>query len=447
MPGKIGSVGRPASLLGAVLLSAIWTAPASAAPGDLDSAFSSDGWVRTLEVRSETNNYLPEGAEDLAIQPDGKIVAVGELEDGTSNWYFGAFRYLPSGGLDETFGEGGWVDTDLGSFEFAHAVALQGDGKIVVAGEGDCELATCFVIVRYKADGSLDSAFGGGDGVVRTMFRQCGCWALDVAIQPNGKIVAAGWRFRYGDALDDDLFAVARYLPDGALDRTFSGDGRVSVDLGFGDDIAHSVAVLPGGKVLVAGQGTRNRYLTEDDFALARFRNDGTLDPGFSGDGLRTINFGRQRYDIAYSLDVQDDGRILVAGTTSDELEAHPRLAVARLNPGGSLDRSFGRDGLIRFRPGPYGGYARTMVQHPDGRVVVAGRRFVDAVHDSSDWIVLRYLRNGTPDPSFGGDGMVVTDFGTGADRAGGITIDADGKIVVGGWIYESLGLARYLTR
>jgi uncharacterized delta-60 repeat protein len=421
-------------------------APAAAAPGDLDGSFSGDGWVRTLEVRSETNNYLPEGAEDMAIQPDGKIVAVGELEDGTSHWYFGAFRYLPGGGLDESFGEGGWVDTDLGSFEFAHAVALQPDGKIVVAGEGDCELATCFVIVRYNEDGSVDSTFGGGDGVVRTMFAQCGCRAYDLAIQPNGKIVAAGWRFRYGDALDDDLFAVARYHPDGTLDRTFSRDGRVSVDLGFGDDIAHAVASLPGGKVLVAGQGTRNRYLTEDDFALARFRNDGTLDPTFSGDGLRTINFGGRRHDIVHSLDVQDDGRILVAGSSSGELEAHPRVAIARLNPDGSLDDGFGRGGLRRFRPGPYGGYAGAVVQHPDGRVLVAGRRFVDATHDPSDWIVLRYRRSGTLDPSFGGVGIVVTDFGTGADRVGAIDIQADGRIVVGGWIYESLGLARYLA-
>jgi uncharacterized delta-60 repeat protein len=435
-----------ASLSAALVLSVGSAVPAAAAPGDLDSSFSGDGWVRTLEVRTETNNYLPEGAEDIAIQPDGKIVSVGELEDGTSHWYFGVFRYLPDGELDDSFGEGGWVDTDLGSFEFAHGVALQADGKIVVAGEGDCEFATCFVIVRYDSDGNLDPTFGGGDGVVRTMFRQCGCWALDVAIQPNGKIVAAGWRFRYGDALDDDLFAVARYLPDGSLDRSFSHDGRVSVDLGFGDDIGHSVAVLPGGKVLVAGQGTKNRYLTEDDFALVRFRNDGTLDPTFSGDGMRMVNFGGRRYDVAYSLDVQDDGRILVAGSSSDERETHPRLAVARLNPNGSLDGSFGSGGLRRMRTGPYGGVARAVVQQQDGRVLVAGRRFGDADHDPSDWLVLRLLRSGTLDTSFGGDGIVVTDFGTGADRAGAIALQSDGRIVVGGWIYESLGLARYLA-
>ena len=82
-----------------------WAAPAEAAPGDLDGSFSGDGWVWTLELRTETNNYLPKGAEDLAIQPDGKIVAVGELQDGASNWYFGVFRYLPGGELDSGFGD------------------------------------------------------------------------------------------------------------------------------------------------------------------------------------------------------------------------------------------------------------------------------------------------------------------------------------------------------
>lgn len=98
------------------LLGALALAPAAAgAPGDLDGSFSGDGWLRTLEVRSADNNYLPRGAEDVAVQPDGRIVAVGELIDGTSHWYFGAFRYLPNGELDPSFGKGGWVDTDFGS--------------------------------------------------------------------------------------------------------------------------------------------------------------------------------------------------------------------------------------------------------------------------------------------------------------------------------------------
>jgi uncharacterized delta-60 repeat protein len=125
---------------------------------------------------------------------------------------------MPNGDLDRSFGEGGLVATNLGSFEVAHAVAIQRDGKTVAAGETLRERAVCFGIARYNEDGTLDRGFGTG-GVARTMFAQCGCLAHDVAVQPNGRIVAVGRRFRYGDAQDDGLFAVARYLPNGRLGR------------------------------------------------------------------------------------------------------------------------------------------------------------------------------------------------------------------------------------
>ena len=423
----------------ASVLALVGATRSSAAPAELDPAFSGDGWVRTLEVRTDTNNYLPEGAEDVAIQADGKILAVGELEDGVSNWYFGLFRYRADGSLDPTFGDGGWVDTDLGNADFAHAVAVQPDGKIVVAGEADCRYATCFTLARYTATGALDGTFGAGDGVVRTMFSQCGCRAYDVAIQPNGKIAAVGWRFRYGDNQDDDLFAVARYLPDGRLDQTFSGDGRASLDFGWGDDVAEAVAVQPDGKIVVAGYGTRNRYLTESDFAFARFRSNGTLDPTFSGDGLATVHFGSNRSDGATSVDIQADGRILAAGPSGPR----PRLALTRLTASGSVDRAFGRR---LTKPGRWGGYARAVVEHPDGRIYVAGRAFEDSTHDASDWVVARYLRSGALDSSWSGDGIRRTDFGTGADEAAALALQADGKLVAGGSIYGSLGLARYLT-
>jgi uncharacterized delta-60 repeat protein len=409
----------------AVLLVAVGIA--SAAGGELDPSFSGDGWVRTLEVRSASNNYLPGGAEDVALQPDGKIVAVGEIIDGTSHWYFGVFRYLPDGSLDRSFGDGGWVEVDLGSAEFAHAVAVQRDGKIVVAGEGSCPRATCFALVRFAPDGSVDRSFG-TDGVVRTMFDQCGCRAYDVAIQPDGKIVAVGWRFRYGDAQDDDLFAVARYLPDGGLDKSFSRDGRASVDFGFGDDFARAVAVQADGRILVAGAGTRNRYRTESDFAFARFRPDGRLDRSFSGDGLATVDFGGLLSDTAYGIALGRDGRIIAAGA-SGKTGSVPRFAVARLRPNGTLTWK------RLTRPGPHGGYARAVVQLADGSVVVGGRAFADDRLDASDWALVRYGTRG---------GITLGDFGTGADWIGALAVQRDGKVVAAGSIYESQALARY---
>jgi uncharacterized delta-60 repeat protein len=157
---------------------AVLMAVTLAGGGDLDPSFSGDGWVRTLEVRSATNNYLPKGAEDAALQPDGKILAVGEIIDGTSHWYFGVFRYLPDGTLDPSFGERGFAELQIGTVSFANAVAVQRDGRIVVAGEGSCPRAICFAAARFMPDGTVDRSFGEG-GVVRTMFSQCGCRAYD----------------------------------------------------------------------------------------------------------------------------------------------------------------------------------------------------------------------------------------------------------------------------
>jgi uncharacterized delta-60 repeat protein len=410
--------------------------------GDLDPSFSGDGWVRTLEVRSPSNNYLPAGAEDLAVQADGKLLVVAEIIDGASHWYFGVFRYTPDGELDRSFGDGGWAELELGAVSFAHAVAVQRDGRIVVAGEGSCPRAICFAAVRFMPDGTVDRSFG-GDGAVLTMFPLCGCRAYDVAVQPDGRIVLVGMRFRGGDAQDDQLFAVARYLPDGRLDRTFSRDGLASVDFGYGDDDAFAVAVQRDGRILVAGSGTRNRYRTEDDFAFARFRRDGRLDRTFSGDGRATVDFGSRRSDSVHGLVLQRDGRILAAGASGTQKTA-PRIAVARLRADGRLDRSFGAGGRRRTLPGPHGGYALAAVEQADGRIVVAGRAFEDARLDASDWVLARYGRGGALDRSFGRGGLVVSDFGTGADWAGALAERRDGRIVVAGSIYESQAIARY---
>ena len=423
------------------VLGALALAPtAAAAPGDLDGSFSGDGWLRTLEVRSADNNYLPRGAEDMAVQPDGRLVAVGELIDGTSHWYFGAFRYLPNGELDSSFGAGGWVDTNLGDFEFPHAVAVQPDGGIVVAGEGDCRYAQCFVLARYRPDGSLDPGFGEG-GIVRTSFGLLhASRAFDVALTPSGRIVAVGFVQMGGDAQDSSHFAVARYLPDGSLDRSFSRDGRATVDFGYGNDLAYAVATQRGGRVVVAGQGTRNHNLTQDDFGFARFRRNGRLDRGFSGDGKRTVNFGGRRFDVAYGLAVR--GRsILATGSSVVAPERAPAVALVRLGWGGGLARGFGRR---RVLPSPGGGIGRAVALQPDGRILVAGRAYSDSSQDASDWALLRYRRSGRLDRAFGGDGIVVTDFGTGEDSARALAV-RDGRILVAGTIYSTQGLARYL--
>lgn len=318
-------------------------------------------------------------------------------------------------------------------------MAVQPDGGIVVAGEGDCQYAMCFVLARYQPDGSLDPGFGEG-GIVRSPFGLTqASRAFDVSLAADGRIVAAGFVQKGGDAQDSSHFAVARYLPDGRLDPSFSRDGRATVDFGYGNDIAYAISHQTRGRIVVAGHGSRNHNRTEDDFAFARFRQDGRLDRSFSGDGRRTVNFGGRRY-VAYGLAVR--GRSIVAtGSTVVAPERAPSVAMVRLTWSGGLAPGFGRRQTL---PSPGGGIGRAVLAEQGGRILVGGRAYSDSSQDASDWALLRYTRRGRLDLSFGGDGVVVTDFGTGEDSVRALTLHG-GRILAAGSIYSSQGLARYL--
>ena len=413
-------------------------AVAAAAPGDLDPGFGGGaGWVRTLEVRAGEGNYLPRGAEDVALQPDGKVVAAGELQDGRSSWYFGVFRYNADGSLDTSFGSGGWTAVDLGSFEHPRAVAVQPDGRIVVAGETDCETARCFAAMRFNPDGSIDTSFGAG-GVVRHEFYLNAAWANDMAIDRRGRIVLAGSRLRGGDAQDSELVCVMRLLPDGRPDPSFSGDGVALIDHGYGNDSAEAVA-LQGGRIVVAGQG---RNAAGARFGVARLRSDGRLDRSFGRRGHRLISFGRNRLATAHAVTTAPGGGLVVAGSTAIE-DRMPQVAVTRLTRSGALDRRFGR---VRTSPGPFGGHALAVAAPTRRSVLVAGRAFADASIDASDWALIRYGRGGGLDRSFGAGGIARADFGTGSDKATAVALTPD-RAIVAGSIYESLGLARFVIR
>jgi uncharacterized delta-60 repeat protein len=436
---------RRAALLALAFLIAVL--PAAAASGDLDRTFSGDGWVRTYDIFGYSKRFFPKGAEDVAIQPDGKILAVSELQDGNSHWWFGVYRWLPNGDLDRSFGSGGWVATDLGAFPMPHTVALQADGKILVGGQIECpDLQLCFGIVRYNPNGSIDGSFG-TSGVARATFpgSRCGCDLHDIAVQRDGRIVAVGWRFRGGDAQDDMLLAVARFLPDGRLDPTFSGDGRFSRDFGYGDDLGAAVAVQGNGRIVVGGVASY-RYRTEADFVVVRLRPNGRLDRTFSRDGVKTVNFAGHRYDDLYGFDLQPDGHIVAAGMSAVGFRREdPRIAVLRLNRNGALDRRFGKRLL---RPGRrHGGYARAVLTDGSGGIVVGGLAYDDSALDTAAWTVVRYRSNGRLDPSFGRGGIVLSDFGTGADWVGALAAQRDGRIVAAGEVYGDQAVARYLSR
>src|SRR5213082_4067581 len=315
---------------------------AQAADGDLDPTFGTEGKVLT------DFDHSTDIADAVAVQTDGKLVVVGQTYK--NNDYtgedFAVARYNTDGTLDSTFGTRGKVRTDFpGLAAVASSVLIQPDGKIVVAG-GAFPLFTFlgdFKVVRYNPDGSLDSSFGEG-GIVTTTFPE-GSYASDVALQADGKIIAAGTvfvDFTPGESSNTD-FALARYNPNGTPDATFGNGGQVSTDfLGLEDD-AFSVLIQPDGKIVAIGSA--NDPATFYDFAAARYRGNGTLDTTFGVAGKVSTDFGDQNFDRARSAALQSDGKIVAAGFAISQNGVVQNFAVARYASNGVLDTTFSRDG------------------------------------------------------------------------------------------------------
>ena len=329
--------------------------------GTLDTSFRSNGKVIT-SFGSGSNIAFA-----VAIQADDKIIAAGLCSAGG----FGLARYNTDGSLDTTFNADGRVcRNEVGSNgnpdEEAYAVAIQADGKIVLAGTNGAHV----VVLRFSPDGGTDSTFGTG-GIVRTTDADV---AYSVAIQGDGKIVVAGYKDT-GGAKD---LAVLRYNSNGDLDTSFDTDGIVTTDLGATDELAKGVVIQADGKIVVAGYTDNGQ---DDDFAVVRYNTDGSLDTSFDSDGIVTTDFDAtfdQANDIALS---QIEQKIVVAGTSRSH------FAMVRYNTDGSLDTSFDFNG--RFTGGS--GAANALAIEPaidvlptpvPGKIVLAGHSATGFGHD-----------------------------------------------------------------
>lgn len=409
--------------------------------GALDASFSADGRVVT-DLFGGGSDF----AQAVAVQPDGKIVAVGRWRFGTIAANFALARYNADGSLDPEFGSAGRVMTDFDAeADFAQAIAVQSDGKIVVAGEVHVGgRAPDFGLARYNPDGRLDTSFA-GDGRLTTDFDGRD-EAAAVLIQTDGRIVAVGTRDDDDDVADGD-FALARYQPNGALDTSFSGDGKQVTSFGK-EELGRGAALEGGGKIVVAG------YHNDDgdgdyDFALARYDLDGSLDRSFDDDGK--VETGLGGYDAAKTVAIQPDGKIVAAGATRHDDDREFDFALARYNRDGSVDRDFA-GGTEAY---DFGGadLAFAVEVQADGRIVAAGRAFTNQPRFfCSRFAVARVNPDGYLDRGFSADGKTMTHFGDCA-QADGVAIQPDGRIVAAGYglvdddgTAANFALARYLA-
>lgn len=406
--------------------------------GDPDRSFGGDGKVVT--------SFGPgnEAARAIAIRGDGRIVVGGETGTNAAP-SFALARYLPNGALDSSFGGGdGKVVVPVGNTNpVAYgitAIKLQGDGKIVAVGNTDDQ---DWLVMRFLPGGAPDGSFGGGDGGTQLDLGGADT-PRDVTVLPSGDILVAG----YSGA----NYAMARFNPNGSPDSGFNGDGNgdgyVKFHFGGGSLADFGLALAPssGGKFVVAGQadtpegGPTTRF--EYDFGVARFHANGLLDTSFGGGDARvSFSFNpagdEMEHEEAHDVVVRSDGRIVVVGQTPSG------FGVARLTPGGSLDTSFHFDGRVVVPMGTVGS-ARDVAIQSSGKLVVAGDRGLQ------QFAIARLSSNGFLDGSFGGgDGIALTNFGD-YDAGRAMALGPNGRPVVAGVVQPGStldwGLARYLN-
>jgi uncharacterized delta-60 repeat protein len=325
--------------------------------------------------------------------------------------------------------------TDFGAGDDkGYAMATLDDGKILVGGYAYNGTDDDFALARYDSDGTLDTTFG-SSGRTITDFG----YGLDViralTVLDSGKILVAGYAY---NGTDSD-FALARYDADGTLDTTFGSSGRTITDFGYGTDLILAMTVLDSGKILVAGNAYNG---TDDDFALARYDADGTLDTTFGSSGRTITDFGYGS-DGAYALTILDSGGILAGGISDNGSDYD--FALARYSSDGNLDTTFGSGGKTTtdFGYGPDLISAMTVLD--SGKILVAGYAYNGT---DADFALARYDADGTLNSTFGSGGKTTTDFGYGTEVILAMTVLDSGKILVAGYAYNGtdadFALARY---
>jgi uncharacterized delta-60 repeat protein len=406
--------------------------PAQARADALDPSFGRHG-IATTDFGGT------DFAGHLVVQADGKLVAAGYTITSlsSSQGYSALARYNPNGSLDQSFGSGGRVTNDLGGYYGARGLVVQADSKPVIAGTaptGGAGGAHGFALARFNPDGSLDPTFGSGGKVITEFAGGSEDGAAALVVQ-GGKLVAGGTALNL-QTLDLD-FALARYNPDGSLDPSFGTGGKVTTDFPGGlangsADQLNALAVQPDGKLVAVGSADTG----ENAFAVARYNPDGSLDQSFGSGGTVTTYLGGPDGDYGRGVAVQADGKPVATGLADNGAE--PQCGLARYNLDGSLDQSFGTGGTVTTVSGQCG----ALVVQADGKLVAAGGARIGGQAAIG---LTRYNPDGSLDQSFGTGGNVTAVGGVAGALAvqGSKLVTAGGSATAGG----DFVLARFRTR
>ncbi|GEP45379.1 choice-of-anchor D domain-containing protein [Brevifollis gellanilyticus] len=391
--------------------------PYMGSTGVLDTTFDGDG------KRVHPFGNAGDGAYAVAIQSDGKIVATGyTLNTSTSVNNVPIVRYNSNGSFDTSFDGDGKVASVFGTADaWANGVAIQSDGKIVVAGMATAGASgKVFLVARYTSGGALDTSFGAiGYAMTDVSASVHEDVAYALVIQSDGKILVAG---TCDTSSQGRQFAIVRYTSGGILDTGFGSGGKVFTDFTTGDDIARAITIQPDGKIIVAGEAGAS-----SDFAAARYLADGTLDTTFNTTGKFTHSITAGT-DGARGVGVQSSGAIVLGGFAGTGNSRD--MALVRLTSTGLLDTTFNSTGVVTTPIGSGVDEGRSLIVQPDDKLILAGASHNGTNHDVA---VVRYTSEGVLDTSFNTTGKVVTPVGVGNDVASAAALQSTGEIVVAG--------------
>lgn len=382
-----------------------------------DPGFGTDGVVNT----SLDPGY--DGAYAMALQPDGRIVITGTAGS-VGDLQVLVARYNSDGTLDATFDEDGINTFDIAGDDYGYAIALQPDGKILVAGTSKTGSNTDIIVLRLDAQGQLDASFG-PDGLRVLDGSSNNDKANAIAVRPDGRILVAG-----NAALDGkECMLLAQFDADGTLDPDFGASGILKLLVGTDNCQANALVLLDDGRCVVGGSSFTDDA-TRYDMAVCRVLADGTLDGSFSDDGKVVVPVSADS-DKGYALAVRPDGHVLIGGVRNETSSSQATVVVAQLDADGTPDASFGTDGIASLFAGGFPSRAEDILLQPDGKVLVCGTASPAATQ--RDAYLCRLEADGTPDVGFGDNGELRYGAPGLYRETPTLVLQPDGKVVIGG--------------
>jgi uncharacterized delta-60 repeat protein len=415
--------------------------------GTIDSSFGINGKVILSLYGSTAQQYTSNSAYSIGLQSNGKIVIAVYQNPNTDS--FVVVRFTVNGVVDSSFGNNGVARILINHSSRTSCLFIQPDDKILVGGNTD--QSTNMALARLTPNGSIDSSFGsnGKQVISFTEIYQLE-YLSGIAMQSDGKIVIAGYFYNPNNKTSATL---ARFKLNGALDSSFGVNGKVIQNIfPTGSVYANGLAILPNDKILITGSAdSSNNQFT----LLMRYTRNGLPDSSFGKNGFTLTNADNFHHGVDADLyassgsdiAIQADNRIITSGYawTPDGVQGFALMdfSTIRYLPNGIVDSSFGINGIARSTQTNQDVHFATSVKiMPDKKIVAAGYGGRNAF--KRDFAIINYKSNGAPDKSFGKKGIVRTDLGAYEEVAKGMAVQNDNKIILAGYTKDISGFNRY---